>query len=178
MNKMFAHLDMTTSDIPIEQMLTELQVVVERFSFYEMTHESDAPIDIDMVQTLLGDDVSSGVFSFVEWAADHNILRLFTGNNGQLFLSYCTRHYKTVPEVVIATPITLDTAKRRELTERLRLVHPLPARLIFKTSPSLLVGCTITNGDSTRDYSLKRTMLSNIRQHAENTLALTGGSDG
>jgi F0F1-type ATP synthase delta subunit len=161
-------LDEATQFTPIDVMLTELHLIIERLTFHDITSEPDKPLRSEDIHVLLSGDISDSLTDFIQWAAQQNLLKLFKGQGGEVFLGYCARYYRQVPQVTVTSPIQLEAAFKRSIIDQLRTVHPLPTRLIFKTEPSLVVGCVITTPKRGYDYSLKRGMLNSISTHLLN----------
>jgi F0F1-type ATP synthase delta subunit len=155
-------LDALTVASRTETTLNELQVCIERITFHLTAHPQDTTISPDILVQLLQTDVSKEMQQFIEWAVSHGFVKLFIGNVGRAFLSYCSRYYRGMPEIIVQTPVPISESFSTILTQELRAAHPYPARIIFQTERSLIVGCVITTPQRTYDYSVRRTMTSNI----------------
>jgi hypothetical protein len=162
-----AKLDELTIASRIESTLGELQVCIERINFHMSVHPNDTTISSDSLSVLLQSDVSAQMHEFVQWSIDQGYLKIFIGKVGRVFLSYCVRYYKTVPEVIVQTPIPLSDATIRYLSQQLRPVHPYPSRLVFVTNKSLIAGCVITTPIKTYNYSLSHEMSADIKRYTK-----------
>lgn len=152
-----------TINISLEQTLQELQLAVERFTFG--SHGSSRDMTMNDVDTLLRGDVSPDMMSFIEWLHHRKLLRLLVGKNGRLLLSFCTRYYRSVPQVTCSTPIPLRESFRIRLLTQLRRIYPEPTRIVFETVPSLMVGCVINDGTKSFDMSLQSRTPYYVRQY-------------
>lgn len=156
-------LNSCTINISIEQTLQELQLAVERFTFG--SHGSSRDMTMNDVDMLLRGDVSLDMMSFIEWLHHRKLLRLLIGKNGRLLLSFCTRYYRSVPQVKCSTPIPLRESFRIKLLTQLRMVYPEPTRIVFETVPSLMAGCVIDDGIKSADMSLQSKTPQYVRQY-------------
>lgn len=149
-------LDESSIHMPIDQMLQELQLIVERLTFGMNTGQSGTQpaLNTGDIGTLLGTDVSPALTTFVLWLNSRNMLRLLSGKNGRHFLSFCVQHYSSVKEIRCSVPISLSEGMRQSLLGHLRRLYPEPARIIFEVAPSLVAGCVIHDGESVTDMSL------------------------
>lgn len=158
-----AQLDEFTQNVPIETMLKELHLVIERLTFHQNTTKKETQLDRQDIESLLGSDVSRSMFDFMVWCTENKLLKLFVGYGGQVFLSYCAKHYRYVGEVVFTTSVELSDTFRFTVSEQLRQMYPFPARLIFKVQPSLVAGFVLTTHEGkTADFSLRKNMLADI----------------
>ncbi len=176
----FGALDSETGSLSIGQVLTELQVVIERISFSglhsnEQNNYQVSPEDIDI---LFEGEISDSMLNFVHKLAERRMLRIVADRTGQLFLNFCIQQYKLVKEIRFLTPVLLSEEAQNNLLLRLRLLYPAPARIIFETNPSLVAGFVINDGTKTVDYSLKSTMVTKIKPHLYEVLRQQRQSQG
>lgn len=157
-----SQLDEFTQNMPIDEMVKELHLIIERLTFHSNTTKRQKELTPQDMEALLSSDVSPRMFDFMVWSADKKILKLFVGDAGQVFLSYCAKHYRHIGEVVVTTPVVLSDVFTFTASEQLRQIHPFPTRLIFRTEPSLVAGVVIKTPEELHDYSLRKTMLSDI----------------
>lgn len=157
-----SQLDEFTQNMPVDEMVKELHLIIERLTFHSNTSRRQRELGAQDIEALLGSDVSRSMFDFMVWSADHKLLKLFQGDAGQVFLSYCAKHYRHIGEVTVTTPVSLSDVFTFTISEQLRQVHPFPTRLIFRTEPSLVAGVVIKTSDDLHDYSLRKSMLSDI----------------
>lgn len=158
--------DRVTAQLPVDQMLTELQIVVERLSFSQVQSRqngNDAPVSIAQINMLFQDEISTEMLGYVQWVRDHNMLILLTDRNGLLFLNYCIKKYKEMTQVRFVTAIPISDTLRLHIKNAMLRLYPSGARLIFETRPSLVAGFLIEDGTNTVNRSLKHTMLSTLR---------------
>ena len=176
LQRVLDQLDESTVSIPTETTLSELQVCIERLTFHMTANPNEQTISQDTLVELLQTDVSKQTRSFVEWAIKHDYTKLFIGKVGRVFLSYCTDYYRNFPEITVQTPLPLSETFAHALVEKLRTIHPYPARIIFLTERSLIAGCIITTPTSIYDYSLKRSMTSDIARFTKAHMKVPTGA--
>jgi len=160
-------LDLATSSLPINQLLAELLVVVERLSFtgihdaiQQYSLENIAKIDL-----LFEGEVSDGMLSFIHWLAKYNMLKVLVDDTGSIFLNYCIKKYKQIAEVKFITPIQLSDETKSYTLGRLRLIYPQPARIIYEVIPSLSAGFVIQDGTKIVDRSLHTKITQSVKPY-------------
>ncbi len=146
-------IDAISRNLPISTTLRELQLVVERLTFsklYERQPQND-PATIAELDLFFRDEVSDGMLQFVRWIASRNLLGFIAGDQGKVFLDQCLAKYRRVQEIQVTTAIPLTKADRAAITERLRPIHPVPARILFNTSQTMIAGLVVDTGSSIVD---------------------------
>ncbi|MFZ2544370.1 MAG: hypothetical protein WAW80_00095 [Candidatus Saccharimonadales bacterium] len=145
-------LNSCTLNMPKEQTLQELLIVVERLTFSRESMGSD--LSMATVEDVLGGDVTPDIIEFVHWMHRRKLLGLLVGENGRTFLRFSTRYYRSIKEVRCITPITISESYKIKLLTHLRMIYPEPARIVFEVVPSLILGCIIDDGVDRVDMSL------------------------
>jgi F0F1-type ATP synthase delta subunit len=167
-------LSSSTIDLPVAQLLSELQVVIERLSFSGLVYREDSHDAAFMseLDLLFEGEISSAMMDFLHWLASRHILVILTGRTGHLFLNHCNKIYSGVKEIKFITSIDLSAQYRNSVMSKLRTLYPLPARIVCESNPSLKAGFIIQDNSKTVDLSLKSRMDKNIktyvRYHAAN----------
>lgn len=147
--------------------LSELQLVVERITF-GLTMKSTPKTPEELLQNvhvLLADDVSVEMLAFVDWVIDQQSVGSLQAEAGRAFLNHTIQYLHSIEEIIVATPVALGDSHRRRVVTNLRAVHPDPARIIFETKPSLLLGCTISAGNTVYDYSLVHSANNRMKEY-------------
>jgi len=145
-------LNACTLNMPKEQTLQELHIIVERLTFIKESREGD--LSESIIEDVLGGDVSEDVMKFVRWMYHRKVLGLLTGQHGRVFLRYSTRYYRKIKEIHCITAVALRESSRIKLLTHLRTIYPEPARIVFEEAPSLVLGCVIDDGTNRVDMSL------------------------
>lgn len=153
-------LDELTARLPIAQLLSELQVAVERLSFAGIANKrpQTIPAFTAELDELFDQDISRELMQFIYWLASRNTVSILADKTGELFINYCIQHYREIPEVRFATAVALPEEALRDIGARLRDLYPLPARIIFEVTPSVVAGFVIKERGSEVDRSLKSFM--------------------
>jgi F0F1-type ATP synthase delta subunit len=159
-------LDRATLSLPVDQLLSELQIVVERISFSQVQNRQSGQnndISIAQINMLFQDEISTEMLGYVQWLREHNLLTAVADNNGLVFLNYCIKKYKQLTQVRFITAIPISDTLKAHIRKSLFHLYPSGARLIFETNASLVAGFVIEDGINTVNKSLKHTMLSSLR---------------
>lgn len=171
-NQIVQEFDRITAQLPIDQMLTELQIVVERLSFSQIQttqNSTDSNVSIAHINMLFQDEISTEMLEYVQWVREHNMLSALTDKNGLLFLNYSIKKYKQMTQVRFITAIPISNGLKIDVKNAMLRLYPSGARLIFETRPSLVAGFVIEDGSNTVNRSLKHTMLSSLRTRVMQT---------
>lgn len=155
-NTIAAALEEYTHTLPVGQLLSELQLVIERvtFSGIAASRESHETIMAE-IEVLFSEDVSSGVLKFILWLQQKKLLSLLSGNNGSLFLNFCIKRYRNKQQVVFTTAVAISFDLQEYIYAALRSVKTADARIAFKVDPHLIAGFTIDDGGGLVDRSLR-----------------------
>ena len=158
-----------TINLPVAQLLSELQVVIERLSFSGLVYREDShnAAFVSELDLLFEGEVSRAMMNFLHWLAQNHILVVLTDRTGHLFLNHCNKIYSGVKEVKFITSIDLSPEYRGSAMSKLRVLYPLPARIVFETNPSLKAGFVIQDNSKTVDLSLKSRMDKNIKTYVK-----------
>lgn len=156
-------LDAHAIHLPLDQTMQELQVIVERVTFGSESI-GDAMKSSD-IRGLLEGDISPEMLSFVSWVCDQGLARLFAGASGRHFLSFCVQYYRDIQEVICKVAVALSAPARMRLLAELRGIYPEPTRIIFEPTPSLLAGCSISDGHAVTDMSLEHQMVPLVAEY-------------
>jgi F0F1-type ATP synthase delta subunit len=159
-------LDRITAALPVDQLLSELQIVVERVSFSQLQNRQSGQnndISIAQINMLFQDEISTEMLSYVQWLREHKLLLAVSDNNGLLFLNYCIKKYKQLTQVRFITAVPISEALKAHVRRAMLRLYPSGARLIFETNSSLVAGFVIEDGTNTINRSLKHTMLNTIK---------------
>ena len=158
-------LDQATKRLPIAQLLSELQIAVERISFSGVHRKNpqSEPEFIAELDMLFDGEVSEDLLEFIHWLASLNALGVLADRTGYLFLNYCTKQYGEITEVRFITPVDLPTESRQYIAERLGTVYPAPARVVYEVMPSIVAGFVIHDGSTTIDRSLRSHMARTVK---------------
>ncbi len=153
-------LDQATKRLPVAQLLSELQIAVERISFSSIHARSpqSTPEFIIELDMLFENEISEDLLQFIHWLASLNALSVLADRTGTLFLNYCIKQYRNVPEVRFITPIELSAENRQYVAQRLDRLYPSPSRVVYEVMPSLVAGFIIHDGSKTVDRSLRSHM--------------------
>ena len=165
-------LDRATAQLPVDQLLTELQIVVERISFSQLQNKQqrqDSQVSIAQLNMLFQDEISEEMLGYVQWLREHNLLLVLADKNGLLLLNYCVKKYKQITQVRFISAITIGDSLKEHVRSLVPKLYPSGARLIFETNPSLVAGFVIEDGSRTIDKSLKRTLIQSLRGQIEKT---------
>jgi F0F1-type ATP synthase delta subunit len=165
-------LDRATAQLPVDQLLSELQIVIERISFSQVQNRQSGQnndISIAQINMLFQDEISTEMLGYVQWLREHRLLLAVSDNNGLLFLNYCIKKYKQLTQVRFVTAIPISETLKSHVRSRVTRLYPSGARLIFETNSSLIAGFVIEDGTNTVNKSLKHTMLSSLRTHVQQT---------
>lgn len=160
-------LDRATAQIPVDQLITELQIVVERISFSRPGQRQQGQsneISIAQINMLLQDEVSPEMLSYVQWMRENRLLLTLADTNGLLFLNHCIKKYKQLTQVRFITPVPISEGLKAHVTQSLVTAYPSGTRLIFETNSSLLAGFVIDDGTNTINRSLKNASLSTLKR--------------
>lgn len=161
------HLDQATKRLPIDQLLSELHIVVERITFTAL-HENKIQSSnefINELNLLFENEISAELLKFVHWLATMNALGVMSGRTGNLFLQYCIKQYRNVPEIHFTTPVELQIETQEYITERLYRLYPSSSRVVYRVMPNLVAGFVIYDGTKTIDRSLQSHMTRKIKSH-------------
>ena len=162
-------LSSATINLPVAQLLSELQVVVERLSFSGLVYREDSRGVLFMgeLDSLFDGEISNSMLDFLHWLSSTRILGILTGRTGHLFLGYCNKIYGNVKEIKFITSIELSPQYQSQIVLKLRTLYPLPARIVCEVSPSLKAGFIIKDNSKIIDLSLKSRMEKNIKTYVD-----------
>jgi len=160
-------LDMATASLSTSQLLFELQVIVERLSFTKLddTIKQCSQENLAKIDLLFDGEISNGMLSFVHWLAKYGILKILVDDTGCIFLNYCIKKYKQIPEIKFIAPIQLSDETKCYILKQLRLIYPQPARIIHEVAPSLSAGFIIQNGAEIIDRSLRSKIIQSVKPY-------------
>lgn len=165
-SEIVAELDKATAQLPVDQLLTELQIVVERISFSQLQHKQnrqDSEVSIAQINMLFQDEISEEMLAYVQWLREHKLLLVLADQNGLLLLNYCVKKYKQVTQVRFISAVPIGDELKAHVRASLPKLYPSGSRLVFESNPSLIAGFVIEDGSRTVDKSLKRTLLQSLR---------------
>ncbi len=169
-------LDEATKDLPVDQLISELQLVVERISFSQLESKKSrgTPVTIAEINLLLDGEISAEVLGFVQWMSAQNMLSMISDSNGLLFLDYCIKKYKKIIQIKFTTAISLDDTTKETIKARLLPTYPVGTRMIFNTSPSIVAGFILDDGQVSADKSLRSYMQQAIKPQLKKLLNPAG----
>jgi len=168
---LFDQLDHMTCHLPIKQLLSEIQIIIERLSFSEICerYKNDQVAQKNEVDMLFEGEVSDAMLDFVHWLIEKNGLGVLSDKAGRMFLGYCIRSYKDAPEVKLITAVQLDNEFAKTLINKLRILYPAPTRIVYYIAPNLVAGIVIKDGSKTIDLSLNSFMVKTVKQRITST---------
>ena len=166
-------LDELTPFYPINQLFSELQVVIERLSFLVKT-EDLKKLDKNaksQLKFLLEDDISNGLLKFAQYLADNQLLGLLRGELGEQFLRYVQDYFIEIPELKFKTAVDINDSLKAEISGKLKQIHPQNTRVVFEIAPKVMAGFMIEVSDGeSYDYSLGSKSISYIRAYLKTEL--------
>ncbi len=169
---LFEQLDLMTCHLPIKQLLSEIQIVIERLSFSEINvrYKNDQTAQKNEVDILFEGEVSDAMLDFVHWLIEKNGLGVLSDRVGRLFLEYCIKAYKDAPEVKLITAVELDDEFAKKLINKIRILYPAPTRIVYYIAPNLVAGIVIKDGSKTIDLSLNSFMVKAVKPRIAGTI--------
>lgn len=163
-------LDITTAHLSVDQLLSELQIVVERMSFSGL-NESQQWEDPNLLTAQIGilfeGEISTEMLDYIQWLREKSLLGIVMGSNGILFLNYCIKKYKNLPQIKFITPLPASLSLREYIRQRILPAYPAGARLVFVTKPSLVAGFVIDDGVRSIDRSLRYVVSQRLKSNVE-----------
>ncbi len=171
---LFEQLDLMTCHLPIKQLLSEIQVVIERLSFSEISdrYKNDQVAQKNEVDLLFEGEISDSMLDFVHWLIEKNGLGILSDKIGRMFLEYCIKAYKGAPEVKLITAVQLDDEFAKKLINKLRTLYPAPTRIVYYIAPNLVAGIVIKDGTKTIDLSLNSFMVKAVKPRIAGTISV------
>lgn len=166
-DEMISQLQQATARLPVTQIMSELQTIVERISFAGLHHHHPqaSPEALAELDLLLNDEVSDDFMNYVHWLASKEALEVLADQTGHIFLNYCVKFYKQVSEVRFITAVELSNDFRQVVAHTLATVYPPPARIVYEVMPSIAAGFVIQADGTTVDKSLRSYMVDSIKLH-------------
>lgn len=164
-NELLAQFEQDTAHLPVAQIISELQIAIERISFtglHNSNQQALPELDAEIDQLLQG-EVSDTILAYIHWLASRGALGVFADQTGRMFLSYCIKLYKDSVEIKFITPIELSSSFREVIAAKLGRMYPPPARVVYEVMPSLVAGFVIQTGTATVDKSLRSFMANAIK---------------
>lgn len=178
-NDIMKRLDEATVQLSVTQLLGEVQVAIERITFSGIANKTPQASTeyVAVLDELLEGDISSDLLEFIHWLASKNAISMLSDKTGVMFMNHCTKYYREVPEVRFITAVAIPAHNRNNITERLRILYPSPARIIYEVSPSIVAGFVIKERSDQVDRSLRKCMQPLIRRALKNK-SLSGAIHG
>ncbi len=169
---LFDQLDQMTCHLPIKQLLSEIQVVIERLSFSEICerYKNDQVGQKNEVDMLFEGEISDAMIDFLHWLIEKNGLKILSDRVGRLFLEYCIKAYKDAPEVKLITAVQLNDEFAKKLINKIRILYPAPTRIVYYIAPNLVAGIVIKDGSKTIDLSLNSFMVKAVKPRIAGTI--------
>jgi len=169
--QMLDELNRATERLPVDQFLSELQLIIERISFSQLhlNRQQQVSVTIAQIDMLFQGEISTEMLGFVQWLREANLLHVIADKPGLLFLNYCIKKYKGMTQVRFVSAVSLDTTLRDYVWQSILKLYPANTRLIFEVNPSLVAGFIIEDGAKTVDKSLRSQMVSTLRTRIQQT---------
>lgn len=147
------------SHVSRDQIVSWLQITVERLSFSAETERGPQSITIGIARQVLQGDVGEDFLSVLDVASDRGLLSMLIGPAGRSFLAYSMNYYNHNQELVCLTAIGISPEFKEEITQILRKKYSPPTRIVFDVAPTLISGITLSlNGSLVADFSLRAAM--------------------
>lgn len=160
-----SHLYETTSNLTTAQIISEMRVAVERISFAGLAKkqlQSTPEFEAELIGLFEG-EISQDMMQFISWLASMNALSVMADKVGRLFVDYCIKYYREIPEIRFISAVELPTESHLMIADMLRSIHSAPTRIIYEVSPSIIAGFIIKEGEQVVDRSLRSHMSHSIR---------------
>lgn len=164
-NNIVEELDRAMAQLPVDQLLSELQVVVERINFSKLQDNQENDISTTEIEALFQDEISAEMLAYVRWLHKNKLLLTLAGNNGILFLNFCIQKYKQITQVRFVTAIAISEDVKEYVRRALSQIYPPSARFIFEINPSLIAGFVIDDSTSYIDRSLRRSSIDTLHTY-------------
>lgn len=170
LRQIFVKLDVSTAVLSVDQLISELQVVVERMSFSGLhkTFKKGDAAALAEIDLMFEGEISMPILSFVYWLADNDGLSVLADKTGHFFLDTCIKRYKSITEIRFATAIELTDETKQSIVHDLYKVYQEPSRVIFEVIPSIVAGFIIRDGAKVIDKSLKTMSTQAIKKYLTN----------
>lgn len=160
-------LDQATRRLPVSQLISELQVAVERVSFsgiHRLKPQSSQEFATE-IDLLFDGEISEDMLQFIYWLASFDALSILADKTGELFINFCIKQYRSMSEVRFITSVELPTETRQFIAEKLAALYPEHTRVVYEVMPSIVAGFVIRDGSKVIDRSLRSHMMSATKQH-------------
>lgn len=147
------------SHVSRDQIVSWLQITVERLSFSAETDRGPQSVTISIARQVLQGDVGEDFLSVLDVASDRGLLSILIGPAGRAFLAYSMNYYNHTQELACVTAVGISPDFKEEVTQVLRTKYPHPTRIVFDVVPNLISGITLSlNGSLVVDLSLRTAM--------------------
>lgn len=173
--KIVQQLDLATERIPVDQLIAELQIVIERISFsriHESTNEDSKSYVTDQIDLLFRGEVSPGVLAFVQWMASQGFLAVLAGDTGLAFLGHCVRKYTNLTQVRFITAVVINESLKEYISQTITKRYPRNSRLVFETNAGIIAGFVIDDGTKVVDKSLQSLAAKRLRPRIAETVGV------
>lgn len=155
--RVFLQLDTETFSLSIDQLLSELHIVVERMSF-SGAHKNlkyDDNSSLAEIDLLFEGEISPSMLNFIHWLAVNGNLGVLADKAGNVFLNACINRYQKATEIRFLTAVELPDLLKQSIIGRLYHIYPSTSRVVFEVSPSVIAGFVIKDKFKLVDKSLK-----------------------
>lgn len=159
----------TTDHLTVEQLLTELSIVVERISFLQVSWTDLGHNDVQYlrdIEMLLERDISPGLLQFVDYLAKNNWLTLLYADTGKRFLAECQNYFSRMRQLHISTAIGLSEEMEQKLMQKVIARYGDDIHVVFDVKPELVAGFVLSEPHrNVYDYSLRAQMRSTLKKY-------------
>ena len=157
-------LNSRTQTIAIGQLMSELQILVERISFAAES-KNVREMNKDEVELLFEGQLSEEVLGFVGWLADNNMTMALVGKTGRLFLNHCIKRYRQIQQVHFTTALSLPEEVKQHIAQTLMPTYPSGARILFDVDPTIIAGFRINDRSRIVDKTMRSAATQLTRRH-------------
>lgn len=159
----------STDHLTVEQLLTELSIVIERVSFLHTSWADLGRNDVQYlkdIEALLERDISPGLLQFVDYLAKNNWLTLLYGDTGKRFLAECQSHFSKVRQLNISTAVRLSEEMEQKFLQKVAERYGQDVHVAFDIKPELVAGFILSEPHrNVYDYSLRAHMRSSLKKY-------------
>ena len=161
LNVILQKLANNTMDLPIDRIVGEISLVIERLGFAEIDPIAGSKEEtVKKLTYLLNNDVSSGIHEFVLYLYNNQRLGVLLNDAGKMFPDVCKGYFMEMKQLTVRTAVRMSEKSQTDIRVLLLRRYPINTRIVFESTPEIIAGFMLYDSKGlVTDVSLRSKMV-------------------
>lgn len=141
LNVILQKLANNTMDLPIDRVVGEVSLVIERLGFAEIDLTASSNEEtLKKLNYLLNNDVSPGIHEFVLYLYNNQRLGVLLNDAGKMFPDVCKGYFLEMKQLTIRTAVRMSDKAQTDIRVLLLRRYPINTRIVFESAHEVVAG--------------------------------------